>query len=288
MACLAQHGAHVYMCARNLSKGSAAIAKIKSTYSNARITLLEMDHTCLSTVVAAAKLFLSKETALHGLVNNAGIMATPLEMTQDGYEAQWQTNYLAHWVLTTQLLPLMLATSKLLPPGSVRVVNLSSSGHYSAPKVGIGFGDTSLKDASGMTRYGQSKLANILHSKTLNKLYGPDSPAVKDENGVIWTSTVHPGLVESNIGTAADLPLLLKKAVNLYGMLGGRFDGDKGAWTSVFCSASPDMKKEHSGAYFQRIADPNGWQSAMAKDGELAEKLEEWTMQEMKKGGWIG
>jgi NAD(P)-dependent dehydrogenase (short-subunit alcohol dehydrogenase family) len=50
-----------------------------------------MDHCSLRTVVAAAKLFLTKETALHGLINNAGIMATPFEITKDGHEAQWQT-----------------------------------------------------------------------------------------------------------------------------------------------------------------------------------------------------
>lgn len=71
-----------------------------------------MDHTHLSTVAAAATDFLSRESRLDGLVNNAGIMATPFSMTEDGYEEQWQTNYLAHWVFTRHLLPLMLATSQ--------------------------------------------------------------------------------------------------------------------------------------------------------------------------------
>ena len=169
---LAEHGAHIYMCARSPTKASEAIAEIKLIYPKANITLLEMDHNNLSSVVSAANNFLSKETTLHGLVNNAGIMATPLEITKDGYEAQWQTNYLAHWVFTSYLLPIMLRTSKLLPPGSVRVVNISSSGHFWAPKGGINFADTSLTGNSNMNRYGQSKLANILHAKTLNKLYG--------------------------------------------------------------------------------------------------------------------
>ena len=287
VARLAQHGAHVYMCARSPSKGTTAIANIKSLYPQARITLLEMDHTSLSAVVNAAKLFLSKEDVLHGLINNAGIMATPFEITKDGYEAQWQTNHLAHWVLTSHLLPLLLATSKSLPAGSVRIVNVSSTGHYSAPKGGINFAETSLKGSTGMARYGQSKLANVLHAKVLHKRYGPNSPSATAGNGEIWTSAVHPGLVDSNIGAQAQLPLLMKIAIAPYRALGGAFDGDKGAWTSVFCAASPEMKKEHSGAYFQRIADPKGWQSAMAKDVALAEELEDWTAKEMKKGGWI-
>lgn len=79
--------------------------------------------------MTAAKTFLNKETRLDGLINNAGIMMTPLHVTTDGYEDQWQTNYLAHWVFTSHLLPLLLETSKGLPEGSVRIVNLTSSGH---------------------------------------------------------------------------------------------------------------------------------------------------------------
>jgi NAD(P)-dependent dehydrogenase (short-subunit alcohol dehydrogenase family) len=245
-----------------------------------------MDHLSLSTVVSAAKLFLSKETVLHGLINNAGIMATPFEMTKDGYEAQWQTNYVAHWVFTSHLLPLMLKTSKTLPSGSVRIVNLSSWGHFSAPNGGINFTDTSLTRASVMARYGQSKLANVLHAKTLDKFYGPGSPSSRAEKGEIWTAAVHPGLVESQLGVRAELPTVIKVLITPYVAMGGRIDGDTGSWTSVFCAASSEMKKEQSGTYFQRIAKA-GWQSGNAKDMVLAAKLEDWTSEEMKKRGWV-
>ena len=285
MARLAEHGAHVYMCARNPAKASAAIASIKELYPKSSITLLEMDHMNLSSVVAAAELFLSKEVALHGLVNNAGIMATPFEVSKDGHEAQWQTNYLAHWVFTSDLLPLMLKTSKVLPAGSVRIVNLSSAGHFTAPSGGINFADTNLPNKPN-NRYGQSKLANILHSKTLNKLYGPSSSSAKAKEGEIWTSAVHPGLVESQlegrVESAAQRTLL-----KVFHLFGGYMDTDTGAWTSVFCAASPMMKKEQSGTYFQRIA-TSGWQSSAAKDMVLAAKLEDWTKEEMKKKGGIG
>lgn len=286
VARLAEHGAHVYLCARSITKGSAAISSIKTLYPQAHITLLEIDHLSLSTVVSAAKLVLSKERALHGLINNAGIMATPFEISKDGHEAQWQTNYLAHWVLTSHLLPLLLSTSKSLPAGSVRIVNLTSSGHYSAPKGGINFVDTSLPNESGLTRYGQSKLANVLHAKTLHKLYGPDSPSSKAGEGEIWTAAVHPGLVESEIGARAEFPALINGLLKVIFAFGGRIGGDKGSWTSVFCAASLDMKREQSGTYFQRIAEA-GWQSGMAKDMKLATRLEEWTGDKMKKEGWV-
>lgn len=53
----------------------------------------------------------------------------------------------------------------------------------------------------------------------------------------------------------------------------------------MFCIASPDMKREDCGKYFQRIADPDGWQSTLAKDESLAERLEDWTQQEMQSRG---
>lgn len=183
------------MCARSAAKGNAAIEAIKKDHPAAHITLLEMDHLSLDTIVAAAKLFLSKETHLHGLVNNAGIMATPFEMTKDGFEAQWQTNHLAHWVFTAHLLPLLRETSKNSPAGTVRIVNLTSSGHWQAPSVGINFDDTSLPKNPNQ-RYGQGKLANILHTKILNKRYGPQSESAKKGEEQIWTACVHPGLVK--------------------------------------------------------------------------------------------
>jgi NAD(P)-dependent dehydrogenase (short-subunit alcohol dehydrogenase family) len=285
VARLAEHRAHVYLCARSITKGNNAIARIKTLYPQAHITLLEIDHLSLASVVSTAKMFLSKETVLHGLINNAGIMCAPFQMTKDGYEAQWQTNYLAHWVLTSHLLPLMLSTARGISPGSVRIVNLSSSGHYSAPRGGISFSDTSLMDSSPLTRYGQSKLANILHTKTLNKLYGPESTS-KVRTGEIWTAAVHPGLVKSELTAHDDFPSWMKTVGKIVRALGLEADGDVGSWTSLFCVASPEMRKEQSGTYFQRIAEV-GWQSAMAKDQDLAAKLENWTKKEIKKGGWV-
>ncbi|KAI0426532.1 hypothetical protein F5Y09DRAFT_318560 [Xylaria sp. FL1042] len=282
---LASHGAHVYMCARSLQKGTTAIAEIKKTHPSATIDLLQMDLTDLSSVVAAANRFLSLETALHGLINNAGIMATPFELTKDGHEAQWQTNYLSHWVLTSHLLPLLQRTARTLPPGSVRIVNLSSSGHLGAPKCGINFADPSLKDGGPWQRYGQSKLANILHAKTLHKRFGPGA-----REGEIWVGSVHPGIVETNLAAAVgEEGSAMLGVFNVVRKLGFMFTADKGSWTSLFLAASPDMKAEQSGAYCEihgRFGEP-WWQSSAAKDEKLAERLEEWTSEVMRKEGWV-
>jgi len=283
---LAQHNAHVYICARTAAKGATTVTRISSLYPNAHLSVLVMDHTRLSTVVSAAQHFLTLEASLHGLVNNAGIMSTPYALTPDGHEEQWQVNYLAHWVLTSHLIPIMLATAKSSKEkGAVRIVNLSSSGHYGAPKGGINFSDTNLKNEKGMTRYGQSKLANILHMKTLHEMYGPGSKSEGD--GEIWVSAVHPGLVKSELGNRAEIPGWMWAVIIPYRWIGGEMDADKGSWTSLHCVAGKEMKREECGGYWQRIADPKGWQSGLAKDEGLAERLESWTREEMKRGGWI-
>lgn len=244
-----------------------------------------MDHLSLSSVVSAAKRFLSQETSLHGLVNNAGIMATPFEISKDGYESQIQTNYIAHWVFTSHLLPLMLATSKNLSPGSVRIVVVSSSGHLVAPKGGIDFDDIALTKSAPMDRYGQSKLANILHIRTLNTLYGPDSQSAKSGEGEIWTAAIHPGIVKSQLGNHVEsIPIWLKLVAGVLNV-----DGDEGSWSSLFCAASPEMKKEQSGMYYSQrspLVEPR-YESAAAKDADLAAKLDDWARNEMKKGGWV-
>lgn len=289
VAHLAEHGAHVYMGARSPAKGTAAIANIRKLHPSVHIDLLQMDNMDLASVVAAVEHFLAREKALHGLVNNAGVMATPFEITKNGHEAQWQTNYLAHWVLTERLLPIMLRTAKTLPPGSVRIVNLTSSGHLGAPKGGINFKDLSLKDAGVWPRYGQSKLANILHTKTLHNKYGPGSASARNGEGEIWVSCVHPGLVDTNLAgpvqESGSGMMSMLPALRMFGMV---MSPDKGSYTSLFLVTSPDMKPEQSGTYceiFRRLSEPR-WQSSAAKDTKLAERLEEWTREEMRKEGW--
>lgn len=265
------------------------MGEIKELYPKANISVLVMDHTSLQSVVDAATDFLSKETALHGLVNNAGIMATPFKMTGDGYEEQWQTNHIAHWLLTERLLQVMLDTSKELPPGSVRLTNVMSGGHLMAPKMGVNLQDTSLSGDtySALTRYGQSKLANILHSKTIHKNYGPGSESQKSGGGEIWATSIHPGVVRTNLDIKATAaPWYFGVVVFVLEHVGGIWPADKGAWTNVFCIASPEMKPSQSGLYFERIAKP-GSESSKAKNMELAEELDKWTRAEMQNKGFI-
>ncbi|ELR08150.1 hypothetical protein GMDG_02972 [Pseudogymnoascus destructans 20631-21] len=262
---LAEHGAHVYMCARSPKKGTEAITNIKKTYPLANIDLLQID---LTRVVAAAKHFLALETSLHSLVNNAGIMATPFEMTKDGHKAKWQTIYLSHWVSTEHLLPLMLRTSKTLSPGSVRIVNLTSSGHLIAPKGGINWRTCRSKIAAHGRATDRASSPIFCTPRRYIRRTAPAPPARKGE-GEIWVSSVHPGMVETNLATSVwESGSSISSVISVMRMVGLIWPADKGSWTSLYCAASRNMKAEQSGTYMEiskRFGEPR-WQSGASKD----------------------
>jgi NAD(P)-dependent dehydrogenase (short-subunit alcohol dehydrogenase family) len=284
---LAKRGARVYMGARSPEKATAAINEIQAESPNASsdIHFLQMDLLDLQSVVAAAKQFKAKESRLHGLVNNAGIMATPFALSADGFEAQWQTNYLSHWVLTWHLLDALIGSTlrdaddgglTAVAAGTARVVNVTSDGHNFAPKVGINFKDINQVKAQSFSRYGQSKVGNILHVKQLNKLFGPDGTS---KRGVLWTAAVHPGHLDTNLNKQTNFP----KFVNtLLRTLGAYSPPSEGALNSLFAVASPEFKGSYSGEYFvpgQKKKQP----SKVARDMELAGRLWDWTEEEMRK-----
>ena len=121
---LAATGGKVFLTARNLKKGEEAC---KSFLEPGRVELLEMDNNSLDSVRGAAKAFLSKSNKLNVLVNGAGVMAAPYTKTADGFESQFDTNHLAHFLLFLLLKDTLLASSTAQFHSSV--VNVSSSGH---------------------------------------------------------------------------------------------------------------------------------------------------------------
>src|ERR1700712_795182 len=185
---LAKHNPEcIYLGSRSAEKGKAAIQEIKTQVPDANIQLLEIDLASLESVAAAASTFQSQSTRLDILINNGGIANVPPGITKDGFEIQFGTNYIGHFLLTKLLLPTMLKTAaESKTPDSVRIVNLSSDGHYHALAPGINFED--LTHGNAWTRYAQSKLANLLHAKALAKRYP-----------TIISTSVHPGTVGTKI-----------------------------------------------------------------------------------------
>ncbi|MCV7419412.1 SDR family NAD(P)-dependent oxidoreductase [Mycobacterium yunnanensis] len=169
---LARVGAKVVVAVRNLDKGKAAAAGMPGD-----VEVRELDLQDLSSVRA----FADSVDEVDVLVNNAGIMAVPLARTVDGFESQFGTNHLGHFALTNLLLPKI----------SDRVVTVSSMLHL--------LGKISLKDPNWTSRpysawlaYGQSKLANLLFTKELQRrLDAVDS--------AILAVTAHPGYSATNL-----------------------------------------------------------------------------------------
>ncbi len=122
-AALAQTGAHVVLAVRNLEKGNLALARIVAAHPDADVTLQELDLSSLASVRAAAAALRKAYPRIDLLINNAGVMWTPKQLTDDGFEMQFGTNHLGHFALTGLLL------DNLLPVRGSRVVTVSSMGH---------------------------------------------------------------------------------------------------------------------------------------------------------------
>jgi hypothetical protein len=120
---LAACGATVVMAARDRAKNESAAAGIRSAHPSARLEILDVDLGSLDSVRSAMRGFVAAGGPLHGVVANAGIMATPFALSADGFESQFAVDHLGHFLLVRELLP-MLADS-----APARVVCVSSAGH---------------------------------------------------------------------------------------------------------------------------------------------------------------
>src|SRR6266436_6091676 len=175
---LVAHGGTVVGTARDLSKAGQALAQA----GNPSVELVEMDLASLASVRKAATDLLARTKPFDAIIANAGVMACPQGKTQDGFETQFGTNHLGHFVLVNRLVPLLKSGG--------RIVNLSSAGHQ--------ISDVNLEDPNferteyqPFTAYGRSKTANILYAVALDsRLKG---------RGVRATS-IHPGGIQTELG----------------------------------------------------------------------------------------
>ena len=119
----AKRGANLILACRNEQLGNEAVEKIKSQSKNENVTLEQLDLASLANTRAFAERILAKWDCLHILVNNAGLAGVDYKLTDDGFETQFQINYLSHYLLTRLLIDLI---KKSAPS---RIINVSSKGH---------------------------------------------------------------------------------------------------------------------------------------------------------------
>ena len=182
-------GATVFMGVRNVKKGQEVVDEILSSDTNnkAPIHIIEMSLDSFASVRTAAAEFLKQSNKLNIIVFNAGVMATPPGRTVDGFETQFGTNHLGHFLLFQLLKPTLLASST--PDFNSRVVSVSSVGHRWSP---IRFQDYNFEEKNSyqpFLAYGQSKTANIYLANYIDRHYGSKGlHATSLHPGGIWTA----------------------------------------------------------------------------------------------------
>ena len=190
---LAKKGAKVIMACRNSSKATTAKSSIEEQVPDADLEVMEIDLSSLASVRKFAEEFQEKHSQLALLINNAGVMMTPYTETDEGFELQFVSNYLGHFLLTGLLLPTILET-----PQS-RIVSLSSLIHKNGK---IKFDDLQSKNKySPQEAYGQSKLACILFAFELQRRL---EKAGKSDT---ISTAAHPGVADTEL--SRHLPKLL-------------------------------------------------------------------------------
>ncbi|OHF04122.1 hypothetical protein CORC01_00461 [Colletotrichum orchidophilum] len=269
---LAKHNpARIYLTARTEARGNAAIKEIEQAVPAAkdRIKYLELDLGSFAAIKKSAEAFLDSSDRLDILINNAGLMATPPGLTKDGYEVQFGSNYMGPALFTKLLLPILTKTAEQSGT-DVRVVNLSSELFKQAPTEGILLSKckTPLNDISSLARYGQSKLADYYHTRTLSQLY----PSIK-------FVAVHPGVV--NTGLFDDFKKRRPWVGGMISVLGSIFltDVHAGARAQLWASTAPTASVKSGGFYNPKFKE---YKEANLYDDGAAQALWDWTEKELE------
>jgi WW domain-containing oxidoreductase len=250
MRVLALRGARVVGTARTFDKAKAACDAVKG-----QTVPLACELSDPSSVRACVEAVKRAGIKLDAIICNAGIMALPKLEKAHGYELQFFTNHIGHFILVTGLL------EQLTENG--RVVMVSSDAHSSAPKGGIWFDNLDgSKGYSSWWSYGQSKIANLLFAKELARRFtGTQKTA----------NALHPGVIRTNL--ARNMNPIARAALSLVFGTVGRIalkSVPQGAATEVYVAASPTLANV-SGEYFanSNLAKPR----SDANDEALAKKL---------------
>src|SRR5215813_1250193 len=180
---LAAHGAHIIGAARDLKKADAATAQVRkdAAANGGSLELIELDLGNLKSVRAAADKLIAKGEPLDIIIANAGVMATPFGHTADGFETQFGTNHLGHFVFVNRIAPLLRAGGRL--------ANLSSSGHRFA-NVDLDDPNFERTPYEPFVAYGRSKTANILFAVAFDQRHR--------QRGV-RAAAVHPGIIQTEL-----------------------------------------------------------------------------------------
>lgn len=265
---MGMRGASLVLVARSVQKLDGAIEMLAQE-GVSKVESVVLDLASLSSVRAGAEEILQAHQKIDVLLNNAGIMACPLERTADGFEQQFGTNHLGHFLLTALLMPALLKAEHS------RVVSLSSAGHKIAA---FDFEDPNYqqRDYEKWQAYGESKTANALFAIGLDQ---------RVKHLGVRSFAVHPGMIATDLGrhlNAEDFKALADSAAD--SGISGYKSIPQGAATSVWAACHPDLEGQ-GGRYLEdcQFASPaqegkDGGYMGYAVDPLLADKL--WQLSE--------
>jgi NAD(P)-dependent dehydrogenase (short-subunit alcohol dehydrogenase family) len=259
---LASRGAHLAIVARDESRGRAAVARIAAAAgaTHNEIDILNADLASQASIRELAARALEVYPRLDVLVNNAGAVYETRQLSPDGIELTWAVNHLAPFLLTE------LLVDRLKESAPARVIITTSDAHKGKL---IPFDDLNAERSyrgRGMTRYGETKLANILFTLELSR---------RLRGSGVTANCFHPGLVATgwnrNNGALMSLGMTIIKPFSR--------SPKKGAETLVWLADAPEVADE-TGGYFvdKRRATP----SAPAQDADVARRL--WSVSEEQTG----
>ncbi|XP_030745672.1 dehydrogenase/reductase SDR family member on chromosome X [Sitophilus oryzae] len=250
---------NVIIGCRNVQQGETLLKKFRDMgIDRGNIEVYQLDISVTNSVKKFASEIKERHDKIDYLINNAGIMFGPYVESRDGYESQFSTNYLGHFLLTHLLLPELkrAGTEK----SNSRIVNVSSCAHV--------IGKINFEDINHRNRYipseayAQSKLAQVIFTIYLNDLF-------KKENAHVQVHSVHPGIVNTDLFNGTHLKNLAPWIPHLFFK-----SPEQGAYPIIYACLSPKLEGQ-GGTYIDncRVVSP----SDRASNPEVQEKLFKYT-----------
>ena len=243
---------NVILACRDIQKGMVAKSIIEREISTAAVDVLQLDLASFDSIRSFGLKASAKYPAINLLINNAGVMVPPKQLTEDGFELQFGVNYLSHFLLTGLLL------KSILKADCPRIITVSSFVHKWGK---INFDDINFtKRYHGGLAYRQSKLACLLFSYELHRRFSASGINCK-------SIAAHPGIVATNL--ARNLPAAIQKMFRYFfqppdlgsnaiisasvdeGLIGGEYVGPNGLFG---ISGSPVVQKSSESSYCPRVA----------------------------------
>ncbi|XP_038852890.1 retinol dehydrogenase 12-like [Salvelinus namaycush] len=246
---LAKRGARIIMACRDMEKAEGALKEVVEGSGSQNVVIKKLDLSDTKSIREFAETINKEETKLNILINNAGVMVCPYGKTADGFEMQIGVNHMGHFLLTHLLVDLI---KKSTP---ARIINVSSTAHS--------WGIINLDDINSekgydkKKAYSQSKLANILFTRSLAK---------KLQGTGVTAYSLHPGVVQTDLWRHLSAPqAAIMKMISPFTKT-----SVQGAQTTIYCAVAPELETE-SGEYYSDCAPANC--SSSASDDDTAQKL---------------